>query len=202
MTPLACNAAAIELETYAKELLATAASLRRFASTMASEPTAKTTAILDFTEAVPPAPQARPPKAQRAAPRPSAPRSPKAARTPTGETAASVRAALSVEERSLQEIVTRADISRTAVYRALDLMLKAKSVVKRREGHKMLYRLVKPGEGSAPRRSGLAAGTPAGSAGGSVPDRRNSAAGDVVWNGTLERHGLAPSILPPRERKP
>lgn len=202
MTPLACDAAAIELETYAKELLATAASLRRFAQTMASEPTAKTTAILDFTEAVPPAPQARPPKAQRAAPRPSAPRSPKAARTPTGETDASVRAALSVEERSLQEIVTRADISRTAVYRALDLMLKAKSVVKRREGHKMLYRLVTPGKASTQLRSGQAAGTPSGPAGGPGPDHRPAAKSDVVWSGTLERNGQAPPILPPRERKP
>lgn len=27
-------------------------------------------------------------------------------------------------------------------------------------------------------------------------------ADEVVWNGTLERNGQAPSILPPRERKP
>ena len=50
MTPLACAAAAIELETYAKELLATAATLRRFASTMAGEPTVRVTAIINGPE--------------------------------------------------------------------------------------------------------------------------------------------------------
>lgn len=201
MTPLACDAAAIELEAYAQELLATAAQLRRFARTMAGEPTVKATAILDFTEAVKPARQAVPLKARQPAQRPSAPRSSKATRTPKGDTDAAVRAALSVEERSLQEIVARAKLGKSTVFRALDLLLTAKVVVKRREGHAMFYRLVTPGD-ATPRRSGPAAGTPAGSAGGSVPDRRNTTADDVVWNGTLERNGQAPSILPPRERKP
>lgn len=201
MTPLACDAAAIEIEAYTNELLAIAATLRRFASTMASEPTAKTTAILDFTEAVKPAPQARPPKAQRAAQRPSAPRSPRGARTPKGDTAAAVRSALSVEERSLQEIATRAKLHTKTVYRELDLMLTEKTIVKRREGHKMLYRLVTPGKASTQPRSGQAAGTPSGPAGGPGPDHRPAAKSEVVWNGTLERHGLAPSILPPRESR-
>ena len=202
MTPLACDAAAIEIEAYAQELLATAAQLRRFARTMAGEPTLKTAAILDFTEAVKPAPQARPPKAQRAAQRPSAPRSPRGARTPKGDTAAAVRSALSVEERSLQEIATRAKLHTKTVYRELDLMLTAKTIVKRREGHKMLYRLAKqPGKASTQPRSGQAAGTPSGPAGGPGPDHRPAAKSDVVWNGTLERHGLAPPILPPRESR-
>ena len=201
MTALACDAAAIELETYAKELLATAATLRRFASTMAGEPTLKTTAILDFTEAVKPAQQAGPLKAQRAAQRHSAPRSSTAARTPKGDTAAVVRAALGVQERSLQEIATRAKLNAKTVYHRLDKLLEAKVVVKRREGHAMFYRLVTPSDGSTPRRSGSAAGTSAGSAGGSVPDRRASAS-DVVWNGTLERNGQAPPLLLPRELKP
>lgn len=202
MTPLACDAAAIAAETYAKELLATAATLRRFASTMAGEPTVKATAILDFTEAVKPAPQARPPKAQRASRRPVEARSSKAAPTPRGNKYLAVRDALSTEEQTLREIVTRSAVSRTAVLHALERMLTAKHVVKRREGHAMLYRLVAPGEASTPRRSGPAAGTPSGPAGGSGSDRRRAADSDVVWNGTLERTGQAPSILPPREHKP
>lgn len=206
MTPLACDAAAIELETYAKELLATAATLRRFASTMASEPPATTrlSVPIDGREAA--QALARHERraravARRAVERRSAPRSSKTARTPRGDTAAAVRAALGVQERSLQEVATRAKLNVKAVYYQLDKLLEAKVVVKGRAGHRMLYRLVKPGEGSTPRRSGSAAGTSAGSAGGSVPDRRASAS-DLVWNGTLERNGQAPAILPPRERKP
>lgn len=208
MTPLACDAAAIELETYAKELLATAATLRRFASTMASEPTVRVTAIVNGPEIAtdPFVPDCAcvacsDRKARKAAQRPVAPRSSKVARTAKATTIEAVRAALGAEERSLQEILARSKANRSAAWKALDALVATKAVVKRREGHAMRYRLVTPGEGSTPRRSGPAAGTPAGSAGGSVPGRRLDGS-DVVWNGTLERNGQAPPILPPRERKP
>jgi hypothetical protein len=209
MTALACDAAAIELETYAKELLATAATLRRFASTMAGEPTVRVTAIVNGPEIAtdPFVPDCEcvacsDRKARKAAQRPDAPRSPKAARTAKGTTIEVVRAALGAEERSLQEILARSKASRSAVWKALDALVATKAAVKRREGHTVRYRLVAPGDGSTPRRSGPAAGTPAGSAGGSGSGRRSSADSDVVWNGTLERNGQAPPILPPRERKP
>jgi hypothetical protein len=204
VTPLACDAAAIELEAYAKELLATAATLRRFAQTMAREPTVKVAAIVNGPEL---AKATLPPcgcdscEAREAAQRPAAPRSSKATRTHKGDTDAAVRAALGVQERSLPEIAKRAKLNPKTAYRQLQTLCEAKVVTKRREGHAMRYRLVTPGD-ATPRRSGQAAGTPAGSAGGSVPDRRNSSADDVVWNGTLERNGQAPPILPPRERKP
>ena len=53
------------------------------------------------------------------------------------------------------------------------------------------------------RRSGPGAGTPSGSLGGVGPGRPvNGQEFETVWNGTKERNGEAPSILPPRERKP
>ncbi len=67
--------------------------------------------------------------------------------------------------------------------------------------------IVKSGQTSSTRyalaptlRSGPAAGTPRGPAGGTGPDHR-PAEFETVWNGTKERNGEAPSILPPRERK-
>jgi hypothetical protein len=51
-------------------------------------------------------------------------------------------------------------------------------------------------------RSGPAAGTPSGPAGGSGPDPRRSPEFETVWNGTKERAGEAPTLLLPRERKP
>lgn len=201
MTRLACDAAAIELETYAKELLATAAQLRRFARTMAGEPTVKATAILDFPEAVKPAQQAHPPKARRASTRQAKAR-PEPRRPRRISTHDAVAAALSTEERSYREVVSRAKLGQATVSRELDRLLTSKTVVKRREGHRMLYRLVAPGGSTTQPRSGQAAGTPSGPAGGPGPDHRPTAKSDVVWNGTLERNGQAPSILPPRERKP
>jgi len=53
-------------------------------------------------------------------------------------------------------------------------------------------------------RPGSAAGTPSGPAGGSGPGHRRDGQPEfeTVWNGTKERNGQAPCILPPRERKP
>ena len=79
----------------------------------------------------------------------------------------------------------------------LDALIRLGGVVKSGKTSSTRYAL------SPKLRSGPAAGTPSGPAGGSGPDHRSAAPGgfEVAWNGTKERNGEAPSILPAREQR-
>lgn len=214
---MAIDAAVIELEAHREQVSRMIASLRRMSravkethAPLSGDPQEAIAAPVTASSVETARSLLRPAKARTGTPRTPAKRvvdRHAKARTEPSRTRLisshdAIAAALSTEERSLQEIVSRSKLSQTAVSRHLDRLRASKAVVKRRDGQRMLYRLVTPGEGLTPRRSGSAAGTPAGSAGGPVPDRRNSDADDVVWNGTKERAGTAPPLIPPRERKP
>lgn len=101
------------------------------------------------------------------------------------------------EPLSGADLVARTKQSMYCLKPHLDALIRLGGVVKIGKTLSTRYAL------SPKLRSGPAAGTPSGPAGGSGPDHRSAAPGgfEVAWNGTKERNGEAPSILPPRERK-
>lgn len=172
MTPLACDAAAIELEAYATELLATAAILRRFAQRLAGAPTGPAAAV--------------------ASPAPGGPASP-ARPVTTGDTVearilACLRGVEPQPRRAIEAAVGGNTVRTRNVLRAL---VEAKRVTARGQTNQRRY--------SVPSRPEPGAGTQAGSACGSGSG--GTADEDVVWSGALERAGRAPALLPPREHK-
>jgi hypothetical protein len=96
-------------------------------------------------------------------------------------------------------IIQTSRMARYQVFKALKELVRARRVVARGQRRGRTYEL------ATQLRPGAVAGTqaappvgPPSANGRRVPPE----AFDVAWNGTKERNGDAPSILPPRERKP
>ena len=114
---------------------------------------------------------------------------------------AKVRAALTGQWQTVEDIAKRAKLPKGTAYTRLTRLCGAGEVATRREGKRTLYR---PADMPAQLRPRAVAGTQAAPpAGPSSANGRqaSSAEFEVAWNGTKERNGDAPSILPPRERR-
>ena len=114
---------------------------------------------------------------------------------------AKVRAALTGQWQTVEDIAKRAKLPKGTAYTRLIRLCGAGEVATRREGKRTLYR---PADKPAQLRPRAVAGTQAAPPAGppSANGRQASSAEfEVAWNGTKERNGDAPSILPPRERR-
>lgn len=101
----------------------------------------------------------------------------------------------------IEEIATRTKLPKGTAYTRLTRLHGTGEVVTRSEGKRTLYRLAGTSTQLRPRAgAGTQAAPPVGPP--SANGRQASSGFEVAWNGTKERNGEAPSILPPRERKP
>ena len=104
----------------------------------------------------------------------------------------------------IEEITTRTKLPKGTAYTRLTRLSGHGRVETRTEGRRTLYRLAtRRTASSPPLRPGAVAGTQAAPPVGppSANGRQASSGFEVAWNGTKERNGEAPTILPPRERK-
>lgn len=106
----------------------------------------------------------------------------------------------------IDEVIKRAKLPKGTAYTRLTRLHGSGQVETQTEGRRTLYRLATKRAAASPQpRSGAGAGTQAAPPAGPPPTngRQASSGGfEIAWNGTKERNGEAPSILPPRERKP
>lgn len=113
---------------------------------------------------------------------------------------AKVRQALTGQWQTVEDIAKRAKLPKGTAYTRLSRLQSAGEVATRPEGKRMLYRLAGTPAQLRPRAvAGTQAAPPAGPS--SANGRQALGGFEVAWNGTKERNGEAPSILPPRERR-
>jgi DNA-binding IclR family transcriptional regulator len=199
----AIDAAIVELEAHREHVCQVIATLRRFARVVEEahvtgvEPVGAPTVVIDGRALVAAVSRQLPATTTTTAP----------TSTTNNHTAkayqndAKVLKALSGEWMSIEVVAARAKLPKGTAYTRLSRLSGSGQVATRPEGKRTLYRLAGT-PAATPLRSGPAAGTPRGPAGGTGPDHRTAGeAFETVWNGTKERNGEAPSILPPRERK-
>ena len=184
----AIDAAILELEAHREHVCLVIATLRRFARVV--EDAHLPGEELVGAVAKPVAPLTTPPQA-----------TPHVATAKAYPNDAKVRQALTGEWQTVESVAHRAKLPKGTAYQRLSRMHGTGEVATRSEGKRTLYRLARVPAQPRPRAvAGTQAAPPVGppSANG-----RHASTGDfeVAWNGTKERNGEAPSILPPRERR-